>query len=130
MLKMQLKAGHEQAGATPPAIADDGDFSDVLMPHFGDAMAHAKNAYVEWTERNRDYAVFLRMDDALDLAAALDRMRLDGVVDRVEIWPGNKISKPTFERLWQAIKRRRAEWVDVRWKCLFGRYGFHGRLDK
>ncbi len=130
MLKMQLKAGHEQAGATSPAIADDGDFSDVQMPFLGDAFAHAKNAYVEWTDKGRDYAVFLAKDDAIDLAASLERMWIDGVVERMEIWPGNKVPEKTFNRLWDAVARRRREWENVRWKAIFGRYGFHAPLDQ
>lgn len=130
MLNQQLKADHEQAGATSPAIADDGDFSGVQMPFYGDAFARTKNAYVEWSDQYGEYAVFLPIDDALDVAAALDRMRLADVIERAEIWPSNAVPDETRKRLWSAVNHRRREWVDVRWECLFGDYGYHGRLQK
>ena len=130
MLSKQLKAGHEQAGATSPAIAVDGDFSGVQLPHYGDAMARTKNAYVEWADQYGEYAVFLPIDDALDVAAACDRMRAAGLIQYAEIWPSNAVPDETRKRLWRAVNKRRREWVDVRWKCLFGQYGYHGRLQK
>lgn len=117
------KTGHEQAGADAPALV-----------FLGEAMQHCRKCFVEWSERNpetrrlREYAVFLRKDDALDLAAALDAMKSAGVIESAEIWPANRTSETTRNRLWQAVKATRPEWVGVRWRVLFQQYGYDSGL--
>lgn len=125
MQHTQHKTCTEPAGADAPAL--------VFLGH---AMQHCRKCFVEWTERNpetgriREYAVFLRKDDAIDLAAALDAMKSAGVVESAEIWPANRTSEATRNRLWRAVKETRPEWVGVRWRVMFQKYGYDGRLGR
>lgn len=119
------KTGHEQAGADAPALL-----------FLGQAMQHCRKCFVEWSERNpetgriTEFAAFLGRDDALDLCAALEAMKSAGAVESAEIWPANRTSETTRNRLWLAVKRTRPEWVDVRWRVLFQKYGYDGGLGR